>query len=321
MISSRIVKRIWSCSYMLICAIEILNITLHYITQIFSLDYAWFNKCYSYIPHESSCLEITALCLAVGVVEERKGSAFGSCPWRRTRHTRNGGTIAWVRSQRQVRLTMNFKKSVLYILLRLLHQCFGLSDTVFDWIASFFHHQGYFVSTGRYSSKHHSLQFGVPQGSELGPLLFCLYISPLEQIFSAHDLKPILYADDTQLYVVLEESTITTTVERVNNYCLCDIISWSTSHKKSKTEIIHIRSKRRNMINTLPQIVVNSASIHLTRDARNLGVVFDDNLHFQKQINTVCSSAYLALNSIGKIQRYLDRQTCSHFCIVSPWPM
>ena len=189
---------------------------------------------------------------------------------------------------------------------------FGLSDTVFDWIASFFHHRRNFVSTGKYSSKHHSLQFGVPQGSVLGPLLFCLYISPLEQIFAVHDLKAMLYADDTQLYVVLEESTTTTTVERVNK-CLCDIKLWSTSNKlvlnESKTEIIHIHSKHRNMINTLPQIVVNSAPIYLTSDARNLAVVFADNLHFQKQINAVCSSAYLALNSIGKIRRYLDHQT------------
>ena len=96
----------------------------------------------------------------------------------------------------------------------------------------------------------------------------------------------MLYADDTQLYVLLEESTITTTVERVNK-CLCDIELWSTSNKlvlnESKTEIIHIHSKHRNMINTLPQIVVNSAPIDLTSDAHNLGVVFDDNLHFQKQ--------------------------------------
>ena len=143
-------------------------------------------------------------------------------------------------------------------------------------------------------------------------LCCCLYISLLEQIFAAHDLKALLYADDTQLYVVLEESTNVATVERVNK-CLCDIKSWSTSNKlilnESKTEIIHIHSKHRNMINTLPQIVVNSTPIDLTSDARNLGVVFDDNLHFQKQINTVCSSAYFALNSIGKIRRYLDRQT------------
>ena len=43
------------------------------------------------------------------------------------------------------------------ILFCLLHRRFGLSGTVFDWIASFFHHRRYFVSTGKYSSKHHPL--------------------------------------------------------------------------------------------------------------------------------------------------------------------
>ena len=181
------------------------------------------------------------------------------------------------------------------------------------------------MSTGKYSSKHHSLQFGVLQGSVLGPLLFCLYISPLEQIFAAHDLKAMLYADDTQLYVVLEESTITTTVEWVNK-CLCDIKLWSTSNKlvlnESKTEIIHIHSKHCNMINTLPQIVVNSAPIDLTSDARNLGVVFDDNLHFQKQINTVCCLSCIELYrqdpALSRPSNY--RETCSRFCIVYRLP-
>lgn len=68
---------------------------------------------------------------------------------------------------------------------------------------------------------------------------------------------------------------------------------------ESKTEIIHIHSKHCNMINTLLQIVVNIATIDLTSHACNLGVVFDDNLPFQKQINTVCSLAYLARNSTG----------------------
>ena len=59
----------------------------------------------------------------------------------------------------------------------LFHQRFGLPDTVFDWIASFFRHQRYFVSTGKYTSNPHPLQFGVPQGSVLGPLLLSLYFT------------------------------------------------------------------------------------------------------------------------------------------------
>jgi len=198
------------------------------------------------------------------------------------------------------------------ILFQLLHRRFGLSGTVLNWIVSFFHNRQYFVSTGDLSSRRHPLRFGVPQGSVLGPLLFCLYISPLEQIFASHDLKAMLYADDTQLYVVLERSTLTTSVQRVNR-CLGDIKSWSTSNKlvlnENKTEIIHIQSKFSRNITNLPQVVVSGVAIDPKNNARNLGVIFDDNLLLQKQINSVCSSAYLALYSIGKIRRYLDLQT------------
>ena len=72
-------------------------------------------------------------------------------------------------------------------------------------------HKQFVYINGSYSSTK-TIQFGVPQGSNLGPIVFSIYVN---DIFSIFDFTPVLYADDTRLYVkALKEKDLESSMNR-----------------------------------------------------------------------------------------------------------
>ena len=88
------------------------------------------------------------------------------------------------------------------ILLSRLKCRYGFHCKVLDWFSSYLSDRKQFVEGGRSSS--HNLNYGLPQGSILGPMLFSLYTSALADLIRKHNMDFHLYADDTQLYIVFK---------------------------------------------------------------------------------------------------------------------
>ena len=90
-----------------------------------------------------------------------------------------------------------------------------------------------------------SLVCGVPQGSVLGPMKFCLYLLPLGAILKKHDIGYHSYADVTQLYISFKSKKPLDSLEKLNS-CISDIRVWMIKHKlkinDAKTEFIFFRS-------------------------------------------------------------------------------
>ena len=71
-------------------------------------------------------------------------------------------------------------------------------------------------------------------GSLLGPILFSLYVAPLEDVIAQHGCKTVIFADDTQLYISCESSDSVSIIEK----CVDEIGKWMAVNFLSLDDVI-----------------------------------------------------------------------------------
>ena len=195
-------------------------------------------------------------------------------------------------------------------LLNRLQQRFGVNGKAYQFFASYLTNRTQSVIIDGTTSDPTKLEWGVPQGSVVGPVLFNIYSSPIEDIIQDHGVSSVSYADDTQLYVLIKPSDRSDAIDRLSK-CVDDIRMWMAQNKlklnDSKTELLHIRSR---FAQDLPDIDIKIGinTITSSDNVRNLGVIFDKHLTMSSHINAVCRSASYAIYRIGKLRRYLDKK-------------
>ncbi len=72
------------------------------------------------------------------------------------------------------------------------------------------------------------MQYGVPQGSVLGPLLFTFYMLHLENIIRKHSVSFHCYGHDAQIYISSWPGE-THQIEKLME-CIVDVKMWMTSN-------------------------------------------------------------------------------------------
>ena len=109
------------------------------------------------------------------------------------------------------------------IILDRLNVYYGISELALGWFKSYLSGRTDSVKVGSTLSYPAVLQYGVPQGSVLGPILFSLYTNPITSIIHSHSsINHHFYADDNQLYIILSPTNFSHSIQKPKN-CLNDI--------------------------------------------------------------------------------------------------
>ncbi len=75
------------------------------------------------------------------------------------------------------------------ILLNKLENFVGISGSAVAWFKSYLYDRHQFVAVNKEVSYRSQMQYGVPQGSVLKPLLYTLYMLPLGNIIRKHGVS------------------------------------------------------------------------------------------------------------------------------------
>ena len=178
---------------------------------------------------------------------------------------------------------------------------YGITKQTLDWIGAFLHQRTQKVVIRGSMSENLAVTSGVPQGSVLGPILFLIFINdlPLEV------LSPLsLFADDSKVFSrIVSSKNIKSNSENGHVKLQEDLDTITQWAKKWKMEFNVDKCKIMHLGNQNPKhaYTMDGTNLTITKEERDLGVVIDDQLGFDKHIRGIVKKAnrMLGLIKIG----------------------
>lgn len=175
----------------------------------------------------------------------------------------------------------------------------GFSVSLVNLFQSYLSDRVSYVDVEGFHSSKFKINSGVPQGSNLGPLLFLLFINDIAEIFNSNAL---LFADDLKLF-----STVSSESDCIQLQDNLDfLLNWCQNNNLdlniNKCRVLSF-SRRAKPIQF--NYCINNVPLQRCVSFRDLGVTFDSQFSFNTHIENITSSS---LKTLGFIIR-----SCHHF--------
>jgi hypothetical protein len=181
---------------------------------------------------------------------------------------------------------------------------FGFSDSLLNLFESYLSDRFCYVNVlGLYSARL-VVNSGVPQGSNLGPLLFLLFINDIVEIFS---LNVLLFADDVKLY-----STIRDISDCMRLQSNIDVLyGWCRSNglplNRDKCYILSFSRKTKPL---MFDYRIGNALLTRCFTFKDLGVTFDAQFTFNEHVDIIVASSVKTLGFIFRSCKRFRSESC-----------
>ena len=166
----------------------------------------------------------------------------------------------------------------------------GIQGLLLKWLTTWLTRRTQAVKIGDTLSSFRKVRSGVPQGSVLGPLLFIIYMSTLDEHLKFCQLK--YYADDAKIFMRVKNANDAHIFQNE----IDNIIKWSEDMQLniaiSKCFIMHLNPKK--SINF--KYHMNDLELVKSSIIRDLGILVDENLTFEDHFTKIIEKAGLMSN-------------------------
>ena len=195
--------------------------------------------------------------------------------------------------------TLAFDKVNHSLLLIKLLQNFDIPPYLSLLLKSYLLDRTQFVSYKNTKSKYFKVLSGIPQGSNLGPLLFCLFVNDIPKFVK--NSKVLMYADDVKIYSEIKQ-------EEDGENLQCDIdslINWAELNKMTLNEKkCHVLSftKRNGVHNSY---ILNGNKLNHCNKIKDLGLIIDSQLNYNDHVQDIVKSGNKIVGFLIRICHFL----------------
>ena len=177
-------------------------------------------------------------------------------------------------------------------------QAYGFDNNSLAFIFDYFSNRRQRVRVNSSYSDWTQITEGVPQGSILGPLFFNIYICDLLFALQGHNIAS--YADDTTPFSLGDNITeVKSELELISK----KLFAWlSVNQMKGNADKCHLITNKFSS----DHILVENSLVPNCKEAKLLGIIFDNNLSFETHVTNLCSKASVKLSALSRIMPYMS---------------